>query len=178
MRTDSPQTFITIFHFTRFTTNHPLPYIHYFTMQDTSNAASFDTLGTLMQREELHLCRDYLDQSSRNTLISANVRTMMVDWMYSVIDKLQYDRETVAIVSANPSHASRDIVDLFISFHFAHATFNTFSSHKGYTDNWSVPVQDKQCKLSVSSKSFSFSATRINCNVHRNQVKRALCTFK
>ena len=68
-----------------------------------------DTLALMMEQEATHPCRDYLsyeDEGGRQG-ITADDRMKIVDWCYDIVDRLQFQRETVA--------AAMKITDRFMS---------------------------------------------------------------
>ena len=70
-----------------------------------------DTLALMMEQEATHPCRDYLrcvnsgrdddtaeyDDDGGRQGITADDRMKIVDWCYDIVDRLQFQRETVAV---------------------------------------------------------------------------------
>ena len=56
-----------------------------------------DTLALMMKQEATHQCRDYLSYDGGRQGITADDRMKIVDWCYDIVDRLQFQRETVAV---------------------------------------------------------------------------------
>ena len=82
------------------------PTIHESLFKDATSSA--ETISVMLQQEQTaYAAGDYFYRPQQECIVTESDRVKIVDWCYSVVDKCEFDRETVAL--------AMEMVDRFLS---------------------------------------------------------------